>query len=288
MSPVREEYQMLFDTAVNKVIFGAEYLDALGIFAPVIKGPHMNSSPGETERTFPAILDISNNYEIRGTLNVNIEQIKGTSYSKDSTSSSSRSPDFSDQNVWINYGQNTAIDKNNQFPGLVVGGPSSTSKSNNALIWAKRLIQNQNGYSVSDRRIKVSVKLSDYADAYNRVSNIPIKSYRYLDDTLNPVDPDIPAQPFGFIAHEVAPHLPNSVIDICGNFTENGALIAPFDSSSTPVLPDLSVLDKNSLFQLLFAAFKHSQDIITDLDNRLHHSQDKITDLESRLDAIGA
>lgn len=267
MSLDREEYQILFDAAVNKVIFGAEYLDASGIFAPVIKGPHMDSSPGETERTFPAILDISNNYEIRGTLNVNMEQIKGTSYSKDSTSSSSRSPDFSDQNVWINYGQNIPIDKNNQFPGLVVGGPSSTSNSNNALIWAKRLIQNQNGYSVSDRRIKTNIKLSDYQDAYNKVSNIPIKSYDYVDPSLN-------SQPFGFLADEVESVYSSAVIDICGNFTENGALIAPFDSSSTPVLSDLSVIDKNSLFQLLFAAFKHSQD--------------KITDLESRLNAIGA
>ena len=277
MSPVREEYQMLFDAAVNKVIFGAEYLDASGIFAPVIKGPHVNSSPGETERTFPAILDISNNYEIRGTLNVNIEQIKGTSYSKDSTSSSSRSPDFRDENVWINYGQNIPIDNNNnqnQFPGLVVGGPSSTSNSNNALIWAGRLIQNQNGYSVSDRRIKTNIKLSDYADAYNKVYNIPIKSYDYVDPSLN-------SQPFGFLADEVGSVYSSAVIDICGNFTENGALIAPFDSSSTPVLPDLSVLDKNSLFQLLFAAFKHSQDKITDLESRLDA-------IGIRLDAIGA
>jgi hypothetical protein len=257
----REFSNMQFDAAVNKAIFGADYLDPSGIFVPIIKGPHVGNIPGETERTFPAVLDISNNYEIRGSLNIKTEQIKGTSYSKDS------SPNFNDENVWLNYGQNTVIPNSTLYPGLVVGGPSTSSNSNNAFIWAKRLIQNQNGYAVSDKRIKTDVKLSDYEDAYNKVNNIPVKSYNYLDITLNPNEPVSPAQPFGFIADDVKSQLTNAVIEISGNFTETGALIAPFDNSSNPALTDLNVLDKNSLFQLLFAAFKYSQNKISDLES---------------------
>lgn len=246
---------MQFDAAVNKAIFGADYLDPSGIFVPIIKGPHVGNTPGETERTFPAVLDISNNYEIRGSLNIKTEQIKGTSYSKDST------PDFSDQNIWLNYGQNTTIPNSSLFPGLVVGGPTASSPSNNAFIWAKRLIQNQNGYGVSDRRIKNSITVSDYEDAYNKVNNIPVFSYAYVDGSLS-------AQPFGFIADEVRSQLPNAVINIAGNFTENGALIAPFDTSSySNPLSEINVLDKNSVFQVLFAAFKHSQNKITNLES---------------------
>jgi hypothetical protein len=250
----REFSNMQFDAAVNKAIFGADYLDPSGIFVPIIKGPHVGNTPGETERTFPAVLDISNNYEIRGSLNIKTEQIKGTSYSKDSI------PDFSDQNVWLNYGQNTTIPNSSLFPGLVVGGPSTTSNSNNAFIWAKRLIQNQNGYGVSDRRIKTNIKLSNYEEAYNKVSDLSVNSYDYIDNSLN-------SQPFGFLADEVRSIYSSAVIDICGNFTETGALIAPFDNSSNPVLSDLTVIDKNSLFQLLFAAFKHSQNKISDLES---------------------
>lgn len=251
----REFSNMQFEAAVSKAVFGADYLDASGIFVPIIKGPQVGNIPGETERTFPTVLDISNNYEIRGTLNINTEQIKGTSYSKDSI------PDFSDQNVWLNYGQNTKISTSEIYPGLVVGGPTASSPSNNAFIWAKRLIQNQNGYGVSDRRIKTCITVSDYEDAYNKVNNIPVFSYAYVDGSLS-------AQPFGFIADEVRSQLPNAVINIAGNFTENGALIAPFDTSSySNPLSEISVLDKNSVFQVLFAAFKHSQNKITNLES---------------------
>jgi hypothetical protein len=261
--------EMQFNANVNKAILGPELnrdfvlsaYDTSGLYIPVIRGSHRETFPIDDAASFPTILDLSNDFELRSTNQVNLERLNGVTFNLNSN------PEFTPQNIWLNYGKDTKIPNSDIYPGLVVGGPTDSSPSNNAFIWAKRLIQNQNGYGVSDRRIKTSVTLSDYEDAYNKVNNIPVNSYRYLDDTLNPVDPDIPAQPFGFIANEVRSQLPNAVINITGNFTETGALIAPFDNSSNQALSELNVLDKNSVFQLLFAAFKHSQNKITNLES---------------------
>jgi hypothetical protein len=40
----REFSNMQFDAAVNKAIFGADYLDPSGIFVPIIKGPHVGNN----------------------------------------------------------------------------------------------------------------------------------------------------------------------------------------------------------------------------------------------------
>jgi len=263
---------MQFNANVNKAILGPQFnrdivlsgYDASGLYVPVMRGSHRETFPIDDAASFPTILDLSNDFELRSTNQVNLERLNGVTFNLNTN------PEFTPQNIWLNYGKDIKIPNSSSdlYPGLVVGGPTASSPSNNAFIWAKRLIQNQNGYGVSDIRIKTDVKLADYEDAYRKVNNIPVNSYRYLDDTLNPVDPLIPAQPFGFIADEVASQLPNSVINITGKFTQTGALIAPFDNSSyDSPLSDLNVLDKNSLFQLLFAAFKHSQNKLTVLES---------------------
>jgi len=269
MSPFSD---MQLNANVSKAILGPQFnrdiilsaYDASGLYVPVMRGNHRKTFPIDDAASFPTILDLSNDFELRSTNQVNLERLNGVTFNLNTN------PEFTPQNIWLNYGKDIKIPNSDLYPGLVVGGPTASSPSNNAFIWAKRLIQNQNGYGVSDRRIKTSVKLADYEDAYNKVNNIPVNSYRYLDDTLNPVDPLTPAQPFGFIADEVKSQLPNSVINITGNFTETGTLIAPFDNSSIRAFSDLNVLDKNSLFQLLFAAFKHSQIKIADLERRLN------------------
>ena len=114
----------------------------------------------------------------------------------------------------------------------------------------------------SDERIKTNIQEASYETAYALIKDISINSYDYEDANR-------PHQKFGFVAQQVKEIMPNVVKTAPGNYTLEGKFILPDDTTAPIAISDLQVIDKNSLFQLLFAGFKHSQQEIETLKQRI-------------------
>ena len=115
---------------------------------------------------------------------------------------------------------------------------------------------------ISDERIKTNIQEASYENAYELIKDISINSYDYEDANR-------PHQKFGFVAQQVKEIMPNVVKTAPGNYTADGRFIPPNDTTTPVAISDLQVVDKNSLFQLLFAGFKHSQQEIETLKQRI-------------------
>jgi len=114
----------------------------------------------------------------------------------------------------------------------------------------------------SDERIKTNIQEASYENAYALIKDISINSYDYVDGNRS-------RQNFGFVAQQVNGIMPEVVKTAPGNYTAEGKFILPDDTTTPIAISDLQVVDKNSLFQLLFAGFKHSQQEIETLKQRI-------------------
>ena len=117
-------------------------------------------------------------------------------------------------------------------------------------------------HNLSDERIKTNIQEASYENAYALIKDISINSYDYVD--VNRLHQD-----FGFVTQHVKEIMPNVVKTAPGNYTSEGKFILPDDTTTTVDISNLQVIDKNSLFQLLFAGFKHSQQEISLLKQRI-------------------
>jgi hypothetical protein len=131
-------------------------------------------------------------------------------------------------------------------------------------------------FTGSDERIKHNITDASISDAYALASQIKIRSYEYNDITRA-------KQEYGVIAQEVEDVFPSAVQTRPGDYTSTGVKIDSdaeqmTDADGVPIegdpieetaFTDFKVVQKDRLFQLLFAAFQKAQKKIASLEARM-------------------
>ena len=98
--------------------------------------------------------------------------------------------------------------------------------------------------------------------AYERVKQLPVRRYAYNDaETAD-------QRCWGFVTQEVQNVYAEAVSVLPGEYDAVGLLITE-DYTSPVALNDKHVVTNDRLYQMLFAAFQHSQALIRDLQQRV-------------------
>ena len=92
---------MQFNAYVNKAILGPQFnreivlsaYDASGLYVPVMRGSHRKTDTIDDAASFPTILDLSNDFELRSTNQVNLERLNGVTFNLNTN------PEFTPQNI---------------------------------------------------------------------------------------------------------------------------------------------------------------------------------------------
>lgn len=112
----------------------------------------------------------------------------------------------------------------------------------------------------SDARVKHDIVDADVAEAYERIKKLPIRQFEYNDGS--------PLMEWGVVAQEVKAVYPNATRILHGGYDSSGREI--LEDDATPVVfRDKHVVKTDRLYQMLLAAFQHSQSLITDLQERV-------------------
>lgn len=112
----------------------------------------------------------------------------------------------------------------------------------------------------SDARVKHDIVDADVAEAYERIKKLPIRQFEYNDGS--------PLMEWGVVAQEVKAVYPNATRILHGGYDSSGREI--LEDDATPVVfRDKHVVKTDRLYQMMLAAFQHSQSLITDLQERV-------------------
>lgn len=112
----------------------------------------------------------------------------------------------------------------------------------------------------SDARVKHDIVDADVAEAYERIKKLPIRQFEYNDGS--------PLMEWGVVAQEVEAVYPNATRILHGGYDSSGREILE-DDTTPEVFRDKHVVKTDRLYQMLLAAFQHSQSLITDLQERV-------------------